>query len=108
MATAAHRDVRAAGDGQWWGAPAEDVAEHLGVDPAVGLSSQHASRALERDGPNALPAEQTVPGWRRFVAQYRTYMQLILLGAAVVSLAIQEWSTGVLLVLINVLSLIHI
>ena len=105
MATAAHREVgRAARDGQWWAAPAEDVAEQLGVDPAVGLSSQHASRALERDGPNALPAEQAVAGWRRFVSQYRSYMQVILVGAAVVSLAIQQWSTAVLLVLITVVN----
>ena len=84
VATAAHREVgRAAHDGSWWGVPAEDVAEQLGVDPAVGLSSQHASKALERDGPNALPAEQAVAGWRRFVSQYRSYMQVILVGAAV-------------------------
>jgi Ca2+-transporting ATPase len=105
VATAAPREVgRAARDGHWWGAPAEDVAEQLGVDPAVGLSSQHASRALERDGPNALPAEQAVAGWRRFVSQYRSYMQMILLGAAVVSLAVQQWSTAVLLVFITVVN----
>jgi P-type Ca2+ transporter type 2C len=105
VATAAHREVGlAAHDGPWWGAPAEDVAEQLGVDPAVGLSSQHAARALERDGPNALPVEQAVAGWRRLVSQYRTYMQMILLAAAVVSLAIQQWSTAVLLLLITVVN----
>ncbi len=45
-----------------------------------------------------------VPGWRRFVAQYQSYMQMILLGAAIVSLAIKEWSTGVLLILITVIN----
>jgi hypothetical protein len=39
----------------------------------------------------------SIPGWRRLSAQYRSYMQIILLGAAIVSLAIQEWSIGVLL-----------
>src|SRR5262249_60794895 len=40
----------------------------------------------------------------RFLAQYRSYMQIILLAAAIVSLAIKEWSTGVLLILITVLN----
>ena len=39
-----------------------------------------------------------MPGWRRFLDQYRSYMQMILIGAAIVSLAIKEWSTAVLLV----------
>jgi len=38
-----------------------------------------------------------------FAAQYRSYIQLILVGAAIVSLAIKEWTTGVLLILITVM-----
>jgi P-type Ca2+ transporter type 2C len=82
----------------------EEVAARLGVDPALGLSSQRASELLERHGPNALPVEASIPGWKRFLQQYRSYMQLILVGAAIVSLAIKEWSTGVLLILITVLN----
>src|SRR5262249_45118577 len=48
--------------------------------------------------------EASVPEWRRFLDQYRTYMQLILVAAAIVSLVIKEWSTGVLLLLITVLN----
>jgi Ca2+-transporting ATPase len=70
----------------------------------VGLSVERAAELLDRHGPNTLPVEQPVPGWRRLVRQYRSYMQMILLGAAVVSLAIKEWSTGVLLILITVLN----
>jgi magnesium-transporting ATPase (P-type) len=44
-----------------------------------------------------------VPGWKRFIGQYRTYMQLILVGAAIVSLAIKEWSTAALLILITII-----
>ena len=45
-----------------------------------------------------------MPGWRRFVQQYTSYMQIILVGAAIVSLAIKEWSTGVLLLVITVVN----
>jgi Ca2+-transporting ATPase len=76
----------------------------VGVDPAVGLSTGRAAVLLKQGGPNALPAEQAIPEWRRFVEQYRSYMQLILVGAAIVSLAIKEWSTGVLLLVITVVN----
>src|SRR6476646_7500096 len=102
MARAAERPAqRAADDAEWWSSSADEVAERLGVDPSVGLSSERAMQALDRDGPNALPAERSAPGWRRFARQYRSYMQIILLGAAAVSLAIQEWSTAVLLLVIT-------
>ena len=91
-------------DDSWYGVPSGEVSSRLGVEPSVGLSSGKAAELLERHGPNALPAEQTVPGWRRFLEQYRSYMQIILLAAAIVSLAIKEWSTGVLLILITVLN----
>jgi len=95
---------RAAGGDSWYSASPEDVAAKLGVDPSVGLSSAKAAELLETHGPNALPAEAAVPGWRRFLDQYRSYMQIILVAAAIVSLAIKEWSTGVLLILITVLN----
>jgi P-type Ca2+ transporter type 2C len=90
--------------GRWYAISPDEVIARLGVDPSVGLSRQKAAELLEQHGPNALPAEAAVPGWRRFVEQYRSYMQIILLAAAIVSLAIKEWSTGVLLILITVLN----
>jgi P-type Ca2+ transporter type 2C len=89
---------------RWYELGAEEVAADIGVDPAVGLSSEEAASLLAEQGPNALPAERSAPGWRRFLDQYRSYMQVILVGAAIVSLAVQEWSTGTLLVLISVLN----
>jgi Ca2+-transporting ATPase len=88
----------------WYAVAPAEVAKRLDVDPAHGLTTQQAAELLQQHGPNALPAEASVPAWRRFLGQYRTYMQLILLAAAIVSLAIKEWSTGVLLLLITVLN----
>ena len=104
MATTAQPQARHSGTDGWYSVPTEEVTRRLGVDPAVGLTSQRAAELLDRDGPNALPTEESVPGWRRLVGQYRSYMQMILLGAAIVSLVIKEWSTGVLLLLITVLN----
>ncbi|MFI5038730.1 MAG: cation-translocating P-type ATPase [Solirubrobacterales bacterium] len=105
MSTSAHPGVEppkaAAG---WHSLPPEEVCARLGVKPATGLSAEQAVDLLERNGPNALPAEQAVAGWRRFLGQCTSYMQLILLAAAVVSLAVKQWSTGVLLIAIVVLN----
>ena len=105
MATAVHPqvDVPLAGE-RWYAMSGDDVAARLGVDPTAGLSSAQAADLLSRDGSNELPAEQPVPGWRRFLGEFRTYMQLILLGAAAVSLVVQEWSTAVLLLFITVVN----
>ena len=89
---------------RWYARSPDEVAEALGVDPENGLSSQRAAELLKADGPNALPEEKPTPGWRRFLDQYRSYMQLILVGAAVVSLVIKEWSTGVLLLVLTLLN----
>ncbi|MFD8305954.1 cation-translocating P-type ATPase [Streptomyces sp. NPDC059690] len=88
----------------WYGRSAEAVAVALGVDPAVGLTSAQAAERLTRDGPNALPEEQPPPRWRRVLEQYRSYMQIILVAAAIVSLLIQEWATAVLLLVLTVLN----
>jgi P-type Ca2+ transporter type 2C len=89
---------------RWYALDADAVAERLGVHPDDGLSAEEAQTRLHRDGPNALPTEEGKPGWRRFLDQYTSYMQMILVGAAVVSLAIKEWNTAVVLVAITLLN----
>ncbi|MFJ9442346.1 cation-translocating P-type ATPase [Kitasatospora sp. NPDC101235] len=85
----------------WYARPPREVASSLGVDPATGLTAARAAELLAANGPNALPEEKPRPDWLRFLDQYRSYMQIILLAAAVVSLAIKEWTTGVLLIVLT-------
>ena len=89
---------------RWYALPADDAAKRLSVDPVSGLTAMTAGERLQLNGPNALPAEKAVPGWRRFLDEYRSYMQIILLIAAVVSLVIGEWSTGAVLALLTVVN----
>jgi Ca2+-transporting ATPase len=91
-------------DEEWYGRSADDVTRTLGVDPRVGLPDATAAERLRANGPNALPEERAKPGWQRFLEQYRSYMQIILLAAAAVSVLVAEWGTAVLLVVLTVLN----
>ena len=103
-AAASDAPARTDADERWYAREPAAVAEAHGVDPDAGLTAAEADERLRRDGPNALPTEAAVPGWRRFLDEYTSYMQMILVGAAVVSLAIKEWSTAVVLVAITLLN----
>lgn len=92
---------RAPASGAWYSRPPEDVAATLGVDPAIGLSAARSAELLAANGPNALPEEKPKPGWLRFLDQYRSYMQIILVASAIVSLGIREWSTAILLIVLT-------
>src|SRR5882724_1003351 len=88
----------------WYAKAPDDVAQQLGVDPAVGLSQAKADALLRTNGPNALPEEKPRPFLLRFLDEYRSYMQIILLAAATVSLAITEWGTAALLLALTFLN----
>ncbi|MCX6364790.1 MAG: HAD-IC family P-type ATPase, partial [Actinobacteria bacterium] len=89
---------------RWYALSADDAAGKLGVDPAKGLSAAKAAELLQKNGPNELPAEKAVPGWKRFLGQYSSYMQILLLIAGVASLAIGQLSTGAVLILLTVVN----
>ncbi|MFF7215845.1 cation-translocating P-type ATPase [Streptomyces sp. NPDC008238] len=88
----------------WYARSPQDVAMAFGVDPDAGLPAARVTELLAVHGPNALPEEKPPPAWRRFLDQYRSYMQIILVAAAVVSFLIAQWSTGILLVLLTLLN----
>jgi P-type Ca2+ transporter type 2C len=94
----------AAAGRDWYACTPAEVAAAVGVDPDAGLPAARAADLLAANGPNALPEEKPKPGWLRFLSEYRSYMQIILVVAAVVSLLIKEWSTAILLVLLTVLN----
>ncbi len=72
----------------WHSLSAAEAAAALATDPATGLAADEASRRLETYGPNALPESPPTPFWRRLVGQLKGFVVLILLFAAIVSLAV--------------------
>ena len=89
----------------WHAVTAEQASQELGVDAVSGLDAAEVTRRREQFGQNRLDEPSKEPGWRVFLRRYRDLMQLVLLGAAVVSMvALQEFSTGVVIIGLTVLN----
>jgi len=86
---------------RWYSLDAGEVAKRLEVSVETGLTSAEASARLARSGPNTLPVENPPSMLKRLLAQYTSYMQMILVGAAVVSLIIAQWGTAIALFAIS-------
>jgi P-type Ca2+ transporter type 2C len=89
---------------RWYALDPEDIATRLGVNVNSGLSAAEAAERLRRDGPNALPEEKPPSKFRRLLGQYTSYMQIILVGASVVSLVIKQWSTAIVLFVLSLIN----
>ncbi|HEV2922076.1 MAG TPA: cation-transporting P-type ATPase, partial [Actinomycetota bacterium] len=72
----------------WHGLDVPTVAEELGVEPERGLSGEEAASRLRSQGPNRLTGAKKESGFQAFVRQYRDFMQLILLAAAIINLLV--------------------
>ena len=74
------------------------VTKDLDVDPERGLTPSVAAERLNTQGPNKLVGAKKESGFRAFLRQYQDFMQLILLGAAIVNQVVtQEAGTTVVL-----------
>ena len=86
----------------WYAISKEDVAKNLGVSVEQGLSSAEAATRIKSYGRNVLAEEKEESAWLRFLEQYKSYMQIVLVLAAIVSLFIAEYSTFFGLILLTI------
>jgi Ca2+-transporting ATPase len=88
---------------KWFTLTTDAVAQQLKVDPVKGLSAAEAQQRLQQYGPNQLAAKKKEPGWQAFLRQYRDFMQIILVGAAVINLIFtRDLRTTVMLLILTV------
>ena len=89
----------------WHGMESDEVCARLEVDSTPGLDADDVERRRAQYGPNKLAEAEREPGWHAFLRQYRDLMQLVLVGAAMVSMvALQEFSTGIAILGLTVLN----
>ena len=86
----------------WYDLGTSKVLELLGSSQETGLKSSEASDRLKKYGENILQEEKEKSAIIRFLEQYKSYMQIVLVIAAFVSLYIQEYHTFLLLLLLTV------
>jgi P-type Ca2+ transporter type 2C len=72
----------------WHGAEASAVAREFGVQPEHGLSVEEARSRLQSHGPNRLAGAKKESGLQAFLRQYRDFMQIVLLAAALINLVV--------------------
>ncbi len=83
---------------------ADAVARRLGVVPNQGLSADEVDLRRQRHGPNRLPEAAPRRWWQRVLDQFRDFMILVLLAAAVVSGLIGDLTDTVVILIIVVLN----
>ncbi|HEX5696696.1 MAG TPA: cation-transporting P-type ATPase, partial [Acidimicrobiia bacterium] len=93
----------AGGSDSWHGLDVPSVAETLGVSPERGLDDAEVSERRGRYGPNLLEETKKEAGWQAFLRQYRDFMQIVLLAAAVINIVVTgDLSTTLLLLALTV------
>jgi Ca2+-transporting ATPase len=88
----------------WHALPAASVASEFAVAPDHGLDSGEASRRLGRHGPNRLAEPEPRPAWRRFIDQFRSFLVLVLLGAAVLAGVVGHLKDAVVIAIVVLLN----
>ncbi len=84
---------------RWYSLSPEAAAKELQVDLAAGLTTAEAQQRMAKYGANQLAAKKKEPGWQAFLRQYRDFMQIILLAAAIINQVFTgEWGTTLVLI----------
>src|SRR5699024_5444757 len=63
----------------------DEVIEKLGSNAKTGLSSDEAAKRLEKYGPNEIQKGEHTSLLQKFIAQFKDFMIIVLLVAAIVS-----------------------
>jgi len=83
---------------------AADVALSLGSDPARGLSAEEAGARLAQSGPNELHSGEGVKAGRILLEQLTSPLLLLLVGAAVLSVALGKVAEAAVIFVVVVLN----
>ncbi len=82
----------------------KQVLDELNTDEALGLSVKEANNRLATHGPNELVEKGKKSAWAILFAQVKEIMVLILIAAAVVSLALHEYIDAIVIFVIVILN----
>ncbi|MDP2811658.1 MAG: HAD-IC family P-type ATPase [Rhodocyclaceae bacterium] len=89
------------GDAPCWHALTPELAlAELEVAPATGLAGGEAAARLHRHGPNQLAGKPPRPAWLKFLDQFRNFLVIVLLGAAVLAGAVGDLKDAIVIAIV--------
>jgi Ca2+-transporting ATPase len=86
--------------------PVEECVASLQTNVQRGLSAGEVDRRRGQYGPNVLAEAEKLPKWKSFLLQFQDFMQLLLLGAGVASIFIEQFVTAILLIVLALINAI--
>ncbi len=83
-----------------------EVKEEFNTNLELGLTNDDAEKRLSEVGPNALKEKKKTPLVVRFLEQFKDFMVIILLIAAVVSVAVnpEEWIESLIILIVVIIN----
>ena len=82
-----------------------DVVDNLNTAIDTGLSSEEAKKRLTKYGPNSLASKKKKSMFMRFVDQFKDFMIIVLIIAAILSgVVAHEWTDAAIIMIVVILN----
>jgi Ca2+-transporting ATPase len=91
-------------DEKWYTLSVEETLQRLGSNVELGLSDEDAQARLSEYGKNQLPAGDTTSAWEILISQFTSVMVIVLIVAAIISVAIGDVKDAVVILAIVALN----
>ena len=88
----------------WHAETPEMAATTLKVNPASGLAATETSDRLTVHGPNQLASKPPRPAWLKFLDQFKNFLVIVLLGAAVLAGAVGDLKDSIVIAIVVLLN----
>ncbi|MDF7672258.1 calcium-translocating P-type ATPase, PMCA-type [Lactobacillus sp. ESL0701] len=85
----------------------QEVARELGTSLSEGLTASQVKQRREQYGANSLAGKKKISLWQRFLAQFKDFMIIVLIIAALLSgFVAQEWTDAAIIMIVVLLNAI--
>ena len=88
----------------WHALTSAQILQQLATPPETGLTSEEAARRLESYGPNQLTEAPGVTFWQMLIDQFKSFVVIMLIVAAVISSLLGDWEEAAAIMAIVILN----
>ena len=88
----------------WHALTPEQILHQLATPPDSGLTSEEAANRLQSYGPNQLDEAPGITFWQMLIDQFKSFVVLMLIAAAIISSLLGDWEEAVAILAIVVLN----